>query len=81
MECIVCKNFERDMSDIQRRIVERTTEQRTVRTTTEKKNIGFELGALSASRSEIESLYLKHRNFATHQEAAGAKIEGHLSFT
>jgi hypothetical protein len=81
MECIVCKNLERDMRDIQRRIAERTIDQQRVSTTTEKKNIAFELGALAASKSEIKGRYLKHRNSATHQEAAGVNISGHFEFS
>jgi hypothetical protein len=81
MECIVCKNLERDVRDIQRRITERLIDQQRVGTVALKQNIGLELGVLAASKSEIEGRYLKHKRSSPHQEAAGAKIRGHLSFS
>ena len=66
MECIVCKNLERDVMDIKRRIAERLIDQQRVVTTAIKQNIGLELGALAASKSEIESKYARHRKVPPH---------------
>jgi hypothetical protein len=60
MECIVCKNLERDMRDVQRRIAERSIDHQRVGTVALKQNIGLELGALAASKSEMEGRYLKN---------------------
>ena len=80
MECIVCKNLERDVKDIERRIAERLIDQQRVGTVALKQNIGLELGALAASKSEIEGKYLKHRKSSSHQGDSDG-IRGHLSFS
>ena len=78
MECIVCKNLERDVNDIQRRIEELLIVQRKVNTASEKDNTGFEMSALTASRSEIEGRYKKHRKSFPHQTRPD-NLRGHLS--
>jgi hypothetical protein len=68
MDCIVCKNLERDVNDIQRKTEELMIDQRKVKTASEKENTWFEITALSASRSEVEGRYLKHRKSFPHQK-------------
>ncbi len=80
MDCIVCKNLERDINDVQRKIDELQSDLRKVKIAIEKENIGFEISALTTCRSEIESQYLKHRKSSAHQ-AVPDKLSGHLSFS
>ncbi len=80
MECIVCKNLERDVNDIQRRIEELLIVPRRVNTASEKEYIAFEMSALAASRSEIEGRYKKHRKSFPHQTRPD-NPRGHLSFS
>jgi len=71
MECIVCKNLERDVKDIERKIAELTIDQKRVKTASEE-NIKFEIQALAASRAETQGKYLKHKMSSSHQGASGA---------
>jgi low affinity Fe/Cu permease len=80
MECIVCKNLERDTNDIQRKIDELRSDLRKIKTASEKEYIAFEMSALGASKSEIEGRYLKHRKSSPHQTVPD-KTRGHLSFS
>ena len=48
MECIVCKNLERDTNDIQRKIDELRSDLRKIKTASEKEYIAFEMSALVA---------------------------------
>jgi hypothetical protein len=66
MECIVCKNHQRDVMDIQRKIAELTSGHGKIMTAGEKEDIRLVLTALAASKSEIEGRYLKHRKSPPH---------------
>ena len=68
MECIVCKNLERDVKDIERKIAELMIDQKSVKTASEKENIELEIHALAASRCKC----LKHKKSSSHQEGSGA---------
>jgi len=72
MECIVCKNLERDVKDIERKIAELMIDQKRVKTASEKENIKFEIQALAASRAETEGKHLKHKTSSSHQGGGGA---------
>ena len=72
MECIVCKNLERDVKDIERKIAELMIDQKRVKTASEKEYIELEIQALAASRSETEGKYLKHKKSSSHQGGSGA---------
>ena len=72
MECIVCKNLERDVKDIERKIAELMIDQKRVKTASEKQNIELEIQALAASSSETEGKYLKHKKSLSHQGGSGA---------
>jgi hypothetical protein len=76
MECIVCKNLERDVKDIERKIAELMIDQKRVKTASEKEYIELEIQALAASRSETEGKYLKHKKSSYHQ-GSGAKSLPH----
>lgn len=80
IECIVCKNLERDVNDIQRKIEELMLAHGKITRASEKENTWFEISALRASRSEIEGRYLKNRRSSAHQTVPD-KLSGHLSFS
>jgi hypothetical protein len=72
MECIFCKNLEREAKDIERKIAERMIDQKRVKTASEKENIQFEIQALAVSRAETEGRYLKHKKSSSRQGASGS---------
>jgi hypothetical protein len=67
MDCPVCKNHQRDINDVERRIGERLIDHnKMTKTTAERDNMASELHALASAKSHIESNYLKHRRLAQH---------------
>jgi hypothetical protein len=72
MECIVCKNLERDVKDIERKIAELMIDQKRVKPPSEKEKITLEIRALAASRAETEGKYLKHKKSSFHQGGSSA---------
>jgi hypothetical protein len=66
MDCPVCKNHQRDINDVQRRIGERLIDYEMTKRTVERDDMASELQALASAKSRIESNYLKHRRLAQH---------------